>query len=141
MRQPKTLYVLADGGRARLVERSPDTGDFVTFEEMAGEHPPRIADTRPRSFQSGTSERHAIGREDDSRIAKEAFMTDVAERVAQVCAARGVEKVWIAAPSRLVGPLQERLARNALESIVVTRDLTKTPDSALGRWLDHLPPS
>ena len=30
----KLLYVLTDGGRARLVERSPSSGDFVTIEEI-----------------------------------------------------------------------------------------------------------
>jgi hypothetical protein len=36
MAAPKILFLLADGARARFVERSPETGRFVTVREIDG---------------------------------------------------------------------------------------------------------
>lgn len=135
----RRLYVLADGGRARLVERAPETGAFVTFEELE-DHPQVRAGSPGRSFQSATPERHALGREDAPRQAKEAFMDKVAERAALACAERAVTEVWVAAPDRLIGRLRAALTERRLQTVPLNRDLTKTPDHALGRWLDRLVP-
>jgi hypothetical protein len=136
-----TLFVLADGGRARLVQRSRETGAFVTVEELTGDpRPPVHAGPRGRSFQSGSPLRHALNREGADRPAKQAFIARVARRAAQVCAAKGIRRVWIAAPPRLTGALRERLAVCGLDVVVLRKDLTKTPDHALGRWLGHVAP-
>lgn len=130
VRQPKTLYVLADGGHARLVERSAETGAFVTFEEMTAT-PASHSHRGPapeRGVEPGTARRD-----------KEAFVAEVSARAAEVCAERGIQRICVNAPARLVGVFRTQLARTALQSEVVERDLVKTPDHALGRWLDHLP--
>jgi len=141
MQQPKTLFVLADGGHARLVERSPETGAFVTFEEMDPE--PRSQPSGPpgRSFESATTARHGIVRKDLARLHKDAFAVQVADRVTQVCRERDVDRLCIAAPSRLVGVLKSRLADTQLPSVTLGRDLIRTPDHELSRWLDQLPPA
>jgi hypothetical protein len=138
----QALYVLADGARARLVHRAPETGAFVTFEELAGE-PSKPPSTGPvgRSFESGSPARHALRREGFDRPAKDAFIAGVARRAAEVCAAKGVTRVWIAAPPRLTASLREPLSAAGLEVVVIRKDLTKTPDHALGRWLGHLAPT
>lgn len=140
MEQSKTLFVLADGGHARLVERSPETGDFVTFEEL--EPGPRMRPSGPpgRSFESATTARHGIVRRDFARLDKESFAAEVADRVTQVCREREVDRLCIAAPSRLVGVLKSRLADTHLPSVTLGRDLIRTPDHELARWLDPLPP-
>ena len=132
MRQPKTLFVLADGGHARLVERSTDTGAFITFEEMSADHP-------DHSRRGPAPERGV--KADPSRQDKEAFVAEVSARAAQVCATRGIQRINVSAPARLVGVFRNHLARTALQAEVIERDLAKTPDHALGRWLNHHPPT
>lgn len=144
MPKPKTLFVLADGARARLVERSHETGDFVTFAEIDGR--PRLSGLRTElrkghaaiSQQSATPQRHAAVRVDFVREAKDAFVKEVADRAADIAKAKGFQSVFVAAPARLIGPLSERLGRQTRISGALGRDLTKAPDSALPKWLDHL---
>lgn len=130
LRQPKTLFVLADGGHARLVERSAETGAFVTFEEMTAADIPHAR----RGPAPGLGVDDATARHD-----KEAFAAEVSARAMQICAARGIQRISVSAPARLVGVFRIHLARSTLQSEVVERDLARTPDRALGRWLSHLP--
>jgi protein required for attachment to host cells len=144
MPNSKTLYVLADGARARLVERSRETGHFVTFVEIdARERLEQLrrelrASHAVRSRQSGTPQRNTVGREDFTRQSKEAFVTEVADRAVDVARQRGFETIVVAAPARLIGPMRDRLAGRAQVSGVLERDLTKSPDAALPKWLDHV---
>lgn len=143
MRSPRILYLLTDGARARFVRRSAKAGDFATFSES--DQRPRLATLRAelrasapgRSLQSGTPERHAIGRDGAIRRAKEAFVEEIADRAAEVCRKRRFSAVFVAAPARLLGPLRERLETQAELAGALRKDLTKAPDATLGRWLDH----
>lgn len=147
MHNHKTLFLLADGARARLVQQSPETGDFVTFEEIDARR--RLQSLRAElrksppamSFQSGSPIRHKLGRFDYTRQAKEAFVTEVAERAVKVCKNRGFEDVVVAAPARLIGPLKEGLSGHTHVTRALERDLTKAPDEALPRWLSAQPPA
>jgi protein required for attachment to host cells len=146
MPRPKILFLLTDGARARFVERSRQTGDYVTASEV--DRRDRLAVLRAelrasapgRSLQSGTPERHAIGREGAFRQAKAAFVEEMADRAAKTCREGGFEAVFVAAPARLIGGLRARLSRQARIAGALEKDLTRTPDAALGKWLDHLGP-
>jgi len=139
-----TLYLLTDGGRARFVERSRETRDFVTISEIDGRGRldtlrAELRSSAPgRSLQSGTPARHAIGREGAFRQAKEAFVEEMADRAAELCRKGQFQAVFIAAPGRLIAPLRRRLESQAQIAGVVEKDLTKSPDAALGQWLGHL---
>lgn len=139
----KALFLITDGGRARLVERRNDPPRYVTFEEIDGAARLKTlreelrASPPTRSFSSTTPARAAVGREDYVRPAKEAFIGEVADRAAEVCRLRGLEGVVIAAPARLIGPLRARLEGRARLAGAIRKDLTKAPDSTLGAWLDE----
>lgn len=138
-----TLFVLADGARARLVRRTP-AGGFATFAEVDGRN--RLAQLRrelrasppPANRQSGTPVRHSLGRSDYVRRAKAAFVESVADEAVQALATRGFDAIVLAAPARLIGPLRERLGERTQISVAISRDLTKSPDRELPRWLDHV---
>lgn len=140
---PKVLFVIADGARARLVARSPETGHFVTFEEVDARRELRRLRAEMRaspldsSFESASPARHGVGREDVLRQAKDAFMADVADKAAKACRARGYDDAFVAAPKRLVGALRDQLGAHARIVGTLGRDLTKVPDAELGAWLDH----
>ncbi len=142
---PKLLFVIADGGRARLLTRAR-TGEFVPLEEM--DNAERLDELRdelrtsplPRVIGQG-ERRHAVEHGDRVRLAKEAFMARVARRVVEVARRSGMEGVVLAAPRRLVAPLRARLGQDVAVARVVSKDLTKVPDHELGAWLGGLLPA
>lgn len=145
MPTPKVLFVLADGARARLVERSAETGYFVTLQEIDSRH--RLRELRKelrasppaRTHEQGSPGGHAVAQRDFFRSAKEAFAAEVAEIAASLVRQRAYEGVYLAAPARLIGTLRSRLARKAAIIGEVNRDLTKAPDADLAKWLPTHP--
>lgn len=147
----KLLFILADGGRVRFVERSQSNGHFSTFEEI--DRTQALAQLRAelrasppaRTHASASPRRAATGKEDYLRPAKEAFMTEVAARAVALVRERRLDGVFLAAPTQLIGPLRTGLEGTAPVVGAIRKDLTKTPDHELGEWLGEartsLPPS
>lgn len=108
----KLLFVLTDGGKARLVERSVETGHFVTVETI-GNH-----DTNPRHD-------------------KVAFVEEVAHRAIEVVRKKGLEGVVLAAPQRLVGPMRDKFHHGPAVVEALAKDLTKVADHDLTTWFGH----
>lgn len=79
--------------------------------------------------------RHSVGREDFFRKAKEDFVSEVADRAGEVLRQRKLDEVFVAAPSRLLGLLQQKLGAQARLVGSLNRDLTKSPDAALSKQL------
>lgn len=140
---PKLLYVLADGARARFVERRPEPRSFATIDEIDARESLRDlrrelrASPPARSFESGSPGlRHSVGKDDYVRDAKAAFVSTVAERATALLHAGAYEGVVVAAPDRLLSPLRRRLEKAGAQTAAINRDLTKTPDAALSDWLE-----
>ena len=137
----KLLYVVADGGTARLLERLPE-GGFRTVRKLDGRG--RLAVVREqlrdehagRSVESANSARHAVGREDDYRRAKAEFARRTAEAVKRMLANGDWSGVVLAAPPRLMRVFRDELGRRTEVVRTLAKDLTKTPEHELGRWLD-----
>ncbi len=141
----RVLFTLTDGGRARFVEQFSQTADFVTVEEMDNSGALRElrralrANPPVRTINSLGRRRHAVGREDYLRSAKEAFAARVAERVTVLVKGGGFEAVALVAPRRLLGALRRELGEAVPIAEVIGKDLTKTPDHELGAWLSGAP--
>jgi protein required for attachment to host cells len=145
MPKPKVLFLLADGARARFVERSAETGHFVTVQEIDSRDKLRTLRKEVRASppawttQQGLPGGDAIDTQDYFRAAKEAFATEVAERAATLVSKRAYQGVFLAAPARLIGVLRRGLAGKANITGEINRDLTKAPDAELGKWLPLTP--
>lgn len=146
--RPKLLYVLADGARARFVERRVEPRSFATIDEIDARDDLRDlrrelrASPPARSFESGSPGlRHSVGKDDYVRDAKTAFVSTVAERATALLHDRAYEGVVVAAPDRLLGPLRRLIENTGAQTVAINRDLTKTPDAALGDWLETAGPS
>src|SRR5438067_1195518 len=116
MPKPKILFVLADGARARFVERAADPGRFVTVQEMDERH--KLQTLRSELRASPATEPslpggHALSQQDVLRSAKEAFAAEVAHKATALVAKRAYTGVFLAAPARLVGILRHGLAGKA----------------------------
>ena len=124
MHAPKVLYVVADGGRARRIERS-EAGVFRTIREVESEHihdPSRTLGRRPpaRVQESAAAARHVIEPHDDLRTKTErAFIARVAE---QVNSDRSLDYdvLVIAAPRRLIGYFRKSLTAGMLKKLRVS---------------------
>lgn len=138
----KLLFVLADGGRVRFVERSASKGHFATFEEI--DRAAALSQLRrelrasppARTHASTSPRRSAVGKEDYLRPAKEAFMAEVAERAVALLRERQLDGIFLAAPPQLIGLLRARLDGAAPVAGAIRKDLTKAQDHELGVWLD-----
>lgn len=138
----RLLFVLADGGRARFVERSSQTGQFVTIDEIDNGGVLRRlrealrASPPARSHDSQGPARHSVGPDHFVRSSKEAFMTRVAERADKLVRQKNLAGVFVAAPPPLVEPLHDALAGRVRVAGRLGKDLTKSPDDALTAWLE-----
>ena len=141
MPRRRLIYLLADGAHARFVERSRETGDYVTVHRIDGSK--ALATVRAeqrdepagRSIESVGGARHAVGRDDAYRRAKAAFASRAAEALNKMVERRPVEGVVLVAPSRLIPVLREHIAQGVPVTRAVPRNLIKTPDHELGDWL------
>ena len=143
-RKRRPLFVLADGGRARFVERHPETRAFVTVGEVDGGA--RLAAARAaararpsaRSVQAATGARTTSGQEDPYRQVKAAFAEEVAAAAGAAARGVGADGLILVAPARTLAALITAVGATApvLESLA--KDLTKAPEADLDRWLAPL---
>jgi protein required for attachment to host cells len=143
MRVPRTFYLIADGGRARYVERT-GPGHFSTFHKFVSAHMHEKAseltrDKPGRVQESATTARHGIERKSSPRDKVEIkFMQAIAADLRQDERIGGFDNLVIIAPAKLLkvlrGSLPPALASKLVESI--DKDLTGIPDGDLYR---HLP--
>ena len=133
-------FVVADGAHARWVERSGPASDFKTLKEMraghkATGHPQGVA------FEGSSGQRFSIEEKHDAvRHHEESFARDVASAINSEAGAGAFDRLAIVAPARTLGAITEHLNHQAKAKLVKTlaKDLVKTPDHDLGKWLNSL---
>lgn len=139
----KVLFVVSDGGRARLIRRKTEGGGYVTIEEIDNADTlrelkvRRQANPSGRVFESVGRLRHGIGTDDSARLAKETFVAGVADRAAALARREGLDEAYLAAPPALMGVLRDRLTPQMAVCGTVNKDLTRVVDQDLGPWLDE----
>jgi len=136
----RTRFVIADGGRARWVTRSPDADDFVTTRELSAE-PRTRGEPQGVAFESATHGRFNIEERDSAvRAHRARFAQSVADAINVEAEARAFERLAVIAPARVLSAIRQRLSSTANARLAKTlaKDLTKTPDHELGSWLRPL---
>ena len=140
MRKRKTWFIIADGGRARFVERDEQgayrtISSFVSTELKASSRD--LATERPgRVHESATTARHAIEPKTDLKeAAKEDFVRYVADQVQSE--QENFDDLVLVAPPRVLGQLRETLAKSVADAVTwdLAKDLTKVPDHELSEHL------
>jgi protein required for attachment to host cells len=136
---PHVQFVIADGSRARWVRRSERADDFVTVRELKAEPP---TPGEPDGVVFGSSGQRFNVSEKDAAMQRlrTRFAEDVAEALNAEAGRDPSEKIVVVAPERMLEAIQERLSGPARSRVIHTlaKDLTKTPDHELGRWLEPL---
>lgn len=145
MKKAKIWYVIADGGRARFVERD-DNGAFRTISSFVSTDLHKRAsdlgrDRPARVMESATPGRSAIEpRRDLHTAAKEDFVKLVAEQLDAEHGRGQFDKLVLVAPPRVLTELKEKLSKPIAKLVVdgLQKDLTKVPDHDL---TEHLLPA
>ena len=137
MKQAKLWYVIADGGRARFVERDEEgafrtLSSFVSTELHQSAH--ELGRDRPaRVKESASPSRHAVEpRRDLHEAAKEDFIRTVADH-ARRRQGMGFDELVLVAPPGVIGELKDSLSKPTAKVVVkeLHKDLTKFLDHEL----------
>lgn len=144
-KKPKIWYVIADGGRARFIERD-DKGAFRTVSsfvstELHAKSTDLGLDRPARVKESAAPARHAIEpRRDLKEAAKQDFVKLIAEQLDAAHGRGQFDNLVLVAPPGVLTELRNSLSRPMAEIVVndLQKDLTNVPDHDL---TDHLAPA
>lgn len=146
MKPVKTWILVADGARARIVvNEGPGKGvTQLDGADFRAEHPPSgeiMADRPGRSFESSGSGRHAMQpTSDPHRMAKQAFVKEIAGFLQHQAQKKNFDRLIILAPPQALGDLRSALpdAVRALVTAEQPKDLTPVPNEDLAKHLTDL---
>ena len=145
MRHNRIWYVVADGGRARIVTRDEDLHFHTSREIDSADLHHRSQDLgteRPgRGHESATVARHAVEpRTDPHRQAKSVFVESVAALLDEENVRGSFDQLVLVAPDRVLSQLEHALGKAAAGKIGarLQKDLTRTPDGQLASHLESL---
>ena len=145
MRHPRTWYAIADGGRARFVEKDPSTGAYATqraFDSADIHSTTRdLGAERPgRGHESANASHHAVEpRVDLHQAEKQRFVAEVAASLNAASGEEAFGRLVLAAPAHALADLRAGLDAATLAKVAaeLQKDLTKTPDADLaGHFAD-----
>lgn len=143
MKTTRTWILIADGGRARVLENpGPGKGarqvDGLMFEADLPPTHDIVADRQGRSFESSDSTRHPLTPPSDPRERlKHDFLAGLVETLSQRLDAGAYDKLLVVAPPSALGELRKLLPAK-LQAVLageIGKDLTKTPDHDLAPHL------
>jgi protein required for attachment to host cells len=143
MKSKKTWVLVADGGRARVLEQSGDKERLTLVEGMDFEHPiPKSSDLGrdrlPRTFDSVGPGRHAITpKSDPHRAEKKDFAKELADLLDASLAKHAYDHLIVVAPPQMIGDLRPALSE-AVRSRVkqeLLLDLADAPILEIARRL------
>jgi protein required for attachment to host cells len=144
MKKKKVCYVIADGGKARFVERDENGAFRTVVSFVSTEMRSRASDIgrdRPARVQeSATTARHAVEpRRDLKEAAEEDFIKLVADEIDAGHKRKQFDRLVLVAPAGALTELKKNLAKPLAEIVVdhLQKDLTNVPDHDL---VQHLAP-
>jgi protein required for attachment to host cells len=141
MKHPRTWYVVADGGRARVLQKREGRDGFdIQLELVSTEIHSSTRDLgaeRPgRGHESANAAHHAVEpREDLHRAEKLQFVDEVAEALNQANARGAFDRLILVAPARALSELRDALDAETGRKVVgeLQKDLTKAPVADLAQ--------
>lgn len=115
MRKETTWVLVADAGRARVLEQSGPKGDLALVDGLDIAHPiPKTADmvrdSLPRTHDSVGPGRHAIAPRQDPHRAEKSFAKELAHLLDARLATSAYDRLVIVAPPQMIGDLRPQLS-------------------------------
>ncbi|HLY47080.1 MAG TPA: host attachment protein [Stellaceae bacterium] len=139
MKHPRTWYVVADGGRARILQKRDKQQAFDTLQEIvsADLHSATrdLGSERPgRTRESSGSARHAVQpRQDLHRAEKQNFVHELAGLLNAANTRAEFDALVLVAPAHALGDLRQALDAPTQRKVTaeLQKDLTKVPNADL----------
>lgn len=127
--------VVADGGTARVLGVTGDRRGLTVLREVASVDAHRraqdlVSDRQGRSFESGSTARHAIApRHDPHDIARDRFIAQLAAMLNEDNRARQFDELILIVAHGYSGKLRDALDTGTRERVreTIVKDLTKQP--------------
>ena len=146
MRHPRTWYVVADGGRARILLKRDEQEAFDTQREFVSadihRHTHELGAERPgRVHESANSAHHAAEpRVDLHRAEKQNFVDEVATALNEANAQDAFDRLILVAPAHALGELNHALNAATKRKVAaqLQKDLTNVPNAALAEHFADL---
>jgi protein required for attachment to host cells len=144
MKATRTWILIADGGRARILERMGKGQDVhaVPSCDFSNVSPPshELGSDRPgRVHESQGQQRHAIEpRHDPHRALETLFAHQLADILEKHRTGGGFDDLVIVAPPAMLGDLRKALSAPLRAAVVgeIAKDLTKVPNHEIMRHLE-----
>lgn len=141
----RTWILIADGAKARILEREGKEAPLVPASEKCFSEPEARAPTREtgadrpgRVQESANTARHAMApRVDWHQYAKELFAKSVADALEQAALDKRYDALILAAPPQTLGDLRANLGKHAVALVTaeISKDLTNLPDHEIASHL------
>jgi protein required for attachment to host cells len=146
MKQTRTWILVADGGRARILETAGKRHGMhvVTGSESHFHNPPSRElgrDAPGRVYESYGSARHAVEPRHDPHSALEAlFASQLAAMLADYSARESFDRLVVVAPATMLGNLRKMIKPQVREKIVaeIDKDLTRVPTNEIASHVEHV---
>jgi len=146
MPRSRIWYVIADGGRTRIVEAREERSLFRTRSEVESVDIHRrshdVGSDRPgRSHESAGAGSHAVEPREDIHIAaKRDFAREIAVTLNEAGARNEFDRLVIVAPAPILQAIKHHLDSETTKRLTaeLQRDLTKVPDQNLNEHLATL---
>ena len=146
MKATRTWVLIADAGRARVLENDGPGHGLIPVERMGMTHElPRthelVADRQPRSIESVGHARHAIDAGmDPHRKEKQKFASEIAAVLDKELAGNAFDRLVIVAAPQALGDLRAAISEAVQKRVhnEIALDLTKTPNEDVARHLGHI---
>jgi protein required for attachment to host cells len=143
MKHPTIWYVVADGGRARIVQKRDGQETFDTRQEFVSanlhRHTHELGTERPgRVHESAASAHHAVQpRQDLHQADKQNFVHEVAAVLNEASQRHEFDGLVLVAPAHALGDLRQALDAATQRKITgeLQKDLTNVPDGDLAAHL------
>ena len=145
MQHRKTWFVIADGGRARFVQKDGDGGGYGAQREFVSvdihNRTRDLGTDRPgRGHESGNAAHHAVEpRVDLHQAEKQRFIAEVAASLNAASAEGAFGRLVLIAPAHALADLKAGLDAATAAKVAgeLQKDLTNMPDADLaGRLAD-----
>ncbi len=142
MHNPRVLYLLLDGGRARFVQRR-ETGHFAAFEEHESDSihdkSHELGRDKPTRVQESASKMRSAAerRSDPHDKAEAAFVEQMLARLTDVMTQGNYDLLVVAAPATIHAAIRKSLPAPVAAKLktILGKDLTRIPDADLKEHL------
>lgn len=144
MRRKTTWVLVADAGRARVLQASAGSDELTLVEDIdhpIGKTSDNARDRLPRTFDSFGKGRHAIApKSDPHRVEKKDFADELATLLDVALEGGAYDALVVIAPAQMIGDLRKMLTDRVREHLQgeLVLDLTKAPISEIAERLKGL---